>query len=607
MAQGEGNRDTPVLRGNASTSDFYVDGVRDDVQYMRDVYNLDRVEVVKGPNAMLFGRGGGGGIINRITRQAEWGQTREVVVQGGSYDNRRVTADLGTALTDAAAVRVTGVFEDSGTYRRGVGIERYGLNPSVALRLGPATTLRASFEHFHDERTADRGLPSFDGRPVESDPRTFFGDPNLSPVDATVKVLSSVFEHRFPGRVALRNRLSYGDYDKFYQNVFPGGTTNDGAAAVINAYNNATDRRNLFNQTDVIFTPRAGGIEHTVLAGVELGRQVTDNFRSTGFFTSIGQSATAAVVPIDAPTVSLPVTFRQSATDADNHGVATLAAVYLQDQVALTPHVQAVAGLRFDAFDVTFTNNRTGVVLTSRDRLLSPRLGLVVKPRTAVSVYGSSTLTYLPRSGDQLSSLSLTTQALDPETFRNYEAGVKWDVRPALALGAAVYRLNRGNVAVPDPADPSRSLLVDAQRMQGLEVELRGAVTPAWSLTAGYALQDGEITRSLSASAQAGAVLAQVPRHSLSLWNKYNVSARWAVGLGVVQRTRMFASTDNRVALPGFTRADGAVFFTLSPELLLQVNVENLFDAPYFLNAHNNHNITPGAPRALRAAITARF
>jgi catecholate siderophore receptor len=219
-----------------------------------------------------------------------------------------------------------------------------------------------------------------------------------------------------------------------------------------------------------------------------------------------------------------------------------------------------------------------------------------------VSVYGSSTLTYLPRSGDQLSSLSLTTQALDPETFRNYEAGVKWDVRPALALGAAVYRLNRGNVAVPDPADPSRSLLVDAQRMQGLEVELRGAVTPAWSLTAGYALQDGEITRSLSASAQAGAVLAQVPRHSLSLWNKYNVSARWAVGLGVVHRTRMFASTDNRVALPGFTRADGAVFFTLSPELLLQVNVENLFDAPYFLNAHNNHNLTPGAPRSPRVS-----
>ena len=200
VGQGEANRDQITIRGQNTTADFFLDGVRDDVQYFRDVYNLERVEALKGPNAMIFGRGGAGGVINRVTRQAQWGQSQEFSAQIGSFDNRRVTADVGKGFTDAVAARVTGVYEDSGSYRSGVGIERYGVQPSVAFRLSPQTLLRASYEHFHDERTADRGIPSFDGRPVETDPRTFFGDPNLSPVEATVNVLSSVFEHRFEGR-----------------------------------------------------------------------------------------------------------------------------------------------------------------------------------------------------------------------------------------------------------------------------------------------------------------------------------------------------------------------------------------------------------------------
>ncbi len=194
MAQGEGNRDTPILRGNSSTSDFFVDGIRDDVQYFRDVYNLERVEALKGPNAMIFGRGGAGGVINRVTRQAGWGQSREAVLQLGSWDNRRLTADVGTGLSDTVAARLTGLYERSDSYRAGVEQERVGVQPSVAFRLGPATTLRASYEYFHDERTADRGVPSFGDRPVATDPETFFGDPANSPMHATVNVL--VVGHR---------------------------------------------------------------------------------------------------------------------------------------------------------------------------------------------------------------------------------------------------------------------------------------------------------------------------------------------------------------------------------------------------------------------------
>ena len=606
-AQGEGNRDTPILRGNSTTSDFFVDGVRDDAQYFRDFYNVDRVEALKGPNAMIFGRGGVGGVINRVTRQAAWGQMREASLQVGSWDNKRFTADVGRGLNETVAVRVTGLYEDSESYRDGFSLERYGVNPTVAFRLGPDTTLRANYEYFHDERIADRGISSFNGRPVVTDPSTFFGDPAQSPTDATVNLASGLVEHRFTSRMTLRNRLSYGDYDKFYQNVYPGAVNAAGTTVAISAYNNATGRKNLFNQTDLIVSARTGQLEHTLLVGAELGRQETVNFRNTGFFSSVGANVTAVNAPLASPRVSLPVEFRQSATDADNQGVTTIASVYGQDQVAFSKHFDAVIGVRFDSFDADVTNNRTAMHFSSHDGLVSPRLGLIYKPMEPMSIYGSYSLTYLPRAGEQLSSLSLTNQALDPEEFRNYEVGAKWDVVPAFAFTAAMYRLDRGNVIVPDPSDPTVSLLVDAQQTKGLELGLNGYVTPAWSMAGGYAYQDGQITRSISASAQAGAVLAQLPKHSISLWNKYDFTTRFAAGLGVIYRSDVFTSTDNSVVLPGWTRVDAALYYNLTASLRAQVNVENLFNEDYYPNAHSNTNITPGSPRAVRFALTTRF
>ena len=607
IAQGEGNRDTPVLRGNSSTSDFFVDGVRDDVQYFRDVYNLERVEALKGPNAMIFGRGGIGGVINRVTRQAEWGSSREASLQFGSWSNKRFTADVGRALGDTVAVRATTMYENSDSYRNGVGVERYGVNPTVAFRLTPRTTLRASYEHFHDARVADRGVSSLNGRPVSTGRGTFFGSPAQSPTQTTVNLLSSVLEHRLGTRVAVRSRISYGDYDKFYQNVFPGVVNGAASTVAISAYNDATVRQNLFSQTDVIATAQTGRLRHTVLLGAEFGRQDNANRRLTGFFPGMGANVASVSVPLTAPTMSLPLEFRASGTNANNQGVTTIAGVYAQDQVALTSRLEAIVGLRFDSFQATVTDNRTGNGFRSDDGLLSPRLGLVYKPVLPLSLYTSYSLTYLPRAGEQLSSLSVTNQALDPEHFRNYEVGAKWDVVPALSLTAALYRIDRGNVAVPDPNNPAVSTLVDAQRNKGLELGVDGRITRAWSVVGGYAWQAGQITRSISATAAAGASLPQLPSHSVSLWNKYEFTSRVAGALGVVHQGQVFTSTDNRVTLPRWTRADAAVFYALTQNLRAQVNVENLLDAQYFPNAHNNTNITPGSPRAVRFALTTTF
>lgn len=603
FAQGEGNRDTPVLRGQSTTADFFVDGVRDDVQYVRDLYNVERVEALKGPNAMIFGRGGAGGVINRVTRQADWAGQTEITLRTGSWNQRRVTADTGWSFSPSLAGRVTGVYEDSDSYRDGVGVTRYGMNPTAAFQLAPRTVVRAGYEYFHDERTADRGVSSLAGAPLDTDPSLFFGDPSRSPVRATVNVATIALDHTLVRGGSLRNRLSVGAYDKFYQNVFPGAV--DGAAGTvrISAYNNATDRRNIFNQTDLILPARTGAITHTILIGTEFGRQVTDNFRNTGYFGGAGATATAMFAPLDRPTVDVPLEFRQSATDADNHGVATTAAVYAQDQIRIARPLEIVAGLRVERFGVEFTNNRTGAVLSSADTFVSPRAGVIYKPDGDVSIYASYSRSYIPRAGEQLSSLSVTTQALEPETFDNYEVGTKWDVTPSLALTFAAYRLDRGNVAVADPNDPAQSILVDAQRTRGLEIGWSGAVTPAWSVAGGYALQDGEITRSLSANAAAGATLAQLPRHSLSLWNRYQFHPRVGAGIGVIHRGDAFTSTDNRVVLPSFTRVDAGLFIGLTDRLRAQMNVENVLDTRYFASAHNNTNITPGSPRAIRVAL----
>jgi catecholate siderophore receptor len=602
IAQGEGNRDTPVLRGNSTTADFFVDGVRDDLQYFRDLYNVERVEVLKGPSALAFGRGGAGGVINRVPREAGGPSLREATLQAGAWDERRVSADV-AGRRGRAAGRLTAVFEDSGSYRDDVGLQRYGLNPTLAVTLGDRTTLRAGYEHFHDRRTADRGVPSWDGRPLATDPGLFFGSPDRSVARATVDSASVAIERR-ADRVEVTSRLRYAAYDKYYRNVFPGAVA-AGERVELTAYDNATARANAFSQTDVVVHARTGPAAHTLLLGTELGRQVTDNLRNTGYFTSLGPAVTAVSVPVAAPTTALPLEFRPSATDADNHGVATTVAAYAQDQLVLAERLHLVAGLRYDRFGLDLRNNRTGATVGAVDGTLSPRLGVVVKPRPSLSLYASRSRSFVPRAGEQLASLTASNRALAPEEFRNDELGLKWDFN-GVSLTAAAYRLVRGNVAVADPVDPAVTHLVDGQRARGIEAGASGALTAAWSITGGYAYQDGEITRSLSPTAPAGARLAQLPRHSFALWNRYALTPAWAVGLGVVHRGEVFTSTDNRVTLPAFTRVDAALFAGLG-RVRAQANLENLLDARYWAFAHSNNNITPGAPRALRLSLTTRF
>jgi catecholate siderophore receptor len=606
MGQGEGHRDAPVIRGQSSTADFFVDGVRDDAQYLRDVYNVERVEALKGSNAMMFGRGGGGGVLNRVMKDAGWTPVRALALEGGSWDHRRATLDAGQGLGTRAAGRVNAVWEDSRGFRDHAALERQGVNPTGALVVA-GTTVRAGYEYFVDRRTVDRGIPSFRGRPAHADITTFFGDPDVSRSRAQLHAASALVERGSSDGLLLRNRTRWTRYDKFYQNVFANGAVDtSGTTVSLGGYNNSTDRDNLFNQTDVTYRVATGAVKQTFLVGAELGHQRTDNFRNTAFFNDT--SITRWTVDYATPQLDVPVAFRQSTTDANNHVDARVAAAWVQDQLALGAHVQAVAGVRYDRFDVDFTNHRDTNALTRalsrRDRMISPRAGLVLKPVEAVSVYGTYSVSYLPSSGDQFSSLTATTATLEPEQFRNREVGLKWDVRRDLAITGAVYRVDRSNTSAKDPLDNSRTVQTGRQRTTGWEAGIAGDVTARWQVAGGYAAQRAVII-STTTAAPAGALVPLVPERTLSLWNRVQATRRVGLGLGLVHQGATWAAIDNTVRLPAFTRVDGAAFVTLHENVRLQANVENLLDARYYPTTQGNNNIMPGAPRTLRMTVTA--
>jgi catecholate siderophore receptor len=342
--QGEGNRDEFIFRGIGSSANLFIDGIRDDAQVFRDLYNLERVEVLKGAGGMIFGRGAGG-VLNRVTKKPVFGHVGEATVTVGQFNQLRSTVDIGGKVNDSAAWRLNAMGESADSFRDGVDLKRYAINPTVTFLPSARTAVTLGIDHLRDERTADRGFPSLNGRPFDADRSTFFGNADQSNARSNVDSAYAIVDHELASGVQLRNNLRVTHYDKFYQNVFPATTTPVNAAGqvTLSAYNNANDRTNVFNQTDLTTKFRAGGVEHTLLAGLELGHQDSTSQRNTGFFGT----ATTIRVPASAPTATA-TSFRQNGTDANNNVKADIAAVYVQDQIALSKEWKVLAGLRYD-------------------------------------------------------------------------------------------------------------------------------------------------------------------------------------------------------------------------------------------------------------------
>jgi catecholate siderophore receptor len=617
VSQGEGHRDQIILRGNSSSADFFVDGLRDDVQYYRGLYNLERVEILKGPNAMIFGRGGGGGIVNRVTKRPGARSFARADLSADSEGAWFADADLNRPLGGGVSVRLNAAYEALRNFRDSYGGRRIGLNPTLAWA-SERTRIDLGYEFDDDRRVVDRGVPSAragtlgdPAPPLAGYRDAFFGVPGLNRTTFRAHVLKAEVEHRFTDSLTLTARALYGDYDKYYRNAMAqtpvtlvGGIPSVG----IEAYEDGTKRRNLIGQADLVWRVRTGPLRHVLLAGIEASGQATRVEHVNGFFDSGVATVSGGrrtFVPLARWIVVPPVTFRTGAGYRRVASDADVLAFYVQDQVSIGDHVDLIAGLRRDRFALDLTDLAAGARYRRADSLWSPRLGLVVKPSGGLSLYASYSRSFLPQSGDQFGSLDPSLQALEPEGFENIELGVKWSVRPGLDLNAAAYRLDRTNTRATDPADP-RTVLTGAQRSKGVEVGLTGQVLANLRVSAGYAYTDAEISRT-TAAAPAGRKVALVPRHQASLWARYDVTPRLGAGLGLYRQSKSFTSISNTAILPAFTRVDAAAYLKLTRAVEAQLNVENLLGTRYFASAFNDNNIMPGAPTTVRGTLRFQF
>jgi catecholate siderophore receptor len=615
MSQGEGHRDAVVFRGVRSTADFFIDGVRDDVQYYRPLYNLEQVEILRGPNALLFGRGGTGGIINRVTKKGVIGRSF-TEIRGGidSFGGHSAWIDSNFGGDSAAAFRINAMYENLDNHRDFFDGERLGFNPTGRFLLSDRTTLDVSYEYVDHERFIDRGIPTgADGRPVERFEDIVFGDPDLNLNTLEAHLFRAALQHEFSADLKGNFSAFYGDYDKFYQNFYVSdydeASTPD--QVTLDGYVDTTQRENLILSGNLIGQFFTGGVEHTVIGGAEFIDTASNQDRYNALWnTTMDDNEVFSVTrPLDLrngrgvnafgmPTVN---DFTTDLAD-DTHVDIDVLSAYLQDEIQLNDRLDLILGARFDRFEIDVLNVPAGERRSRTDEEISPRAGLIFKPWEEISIYASYSESFLPRSGEQFANINGANNQLDPDTFSNLEAGVKWDFARGLSLTAAVFEVEQSSPQVADN-DPETLDVIDSE-ITGFEAQLKGPITDRWYVSAGYSYLDGE---QVDRGGDTGLRPRELPEHTFSLWNNFLITDRFGVGLGLTHKDESFINNSNTAVLPSYTRVDAAAYYNVSEQLSVQLNVENLTDELYFPYSHSTHQASVGAPTNARLTASYRF
>jgi len=613
-SQGEGHRDTVVFRGVRSTADFFIDGFRDDVQYYRSLYNIEQVEILRGANALFFGRGGTGGVLNRVMKKGVIGDTfggYEVGVD--SFGEVYAQIDNNATISNNAAFRINAFYETLENHRDYYDGERFGLNPTLIYALGDRTTFDFSYELVDHERFIDRGIPTgTDGRPVEAFADLFFGDTDLNYTELKAHLFRATMKHHFSDVLKGRLGFFYGDYDKVYSNLY----ASDYDAAVtpdrvtLDGYIDTTQRENLIFSADLIGEFETGSVGHTMVSGIEFIQTSNNNDRFNSFFDQtmddtdtflIGDQVLRNGVGINANGATTTNIFTDPKND-DTAADVTTFSFYLRDEIALWDSLNLVLGARFDSFEIEVLDRLTGAERSRTDEEISPRLGLIFKPQEKISLYASYSETFLPRSGEQFANISDESARLDPDTFTNLEAGVKWDFASGLSFTASVFEIEKSSPET-DKDDAAALTVVDST-ITGFEAQVKGKFSEQWHISGGYSYLDGAV---VSQDATNGNRPRELPEHMFSVWNSYQLTNRLGLGLGIIYQGETFINNGNQTTLPSYVRLDAAGYYDVTDNVRLQLNVENLTDELYFPNAHSDHNATVGASINARLAVIVRF
>ncbi|AEG50418.1 TonB-dependent siderophore receptor [Sphingobium chlorophenolicum L-1] len=603
MATGDGQRDQFVIRGNIAYGDLFIDGVRDDALYFRDLSNIERIEILKGPASVLYGRGSSGGLINRVSKKpgTEGG---EIVVSYGSWEDKRGEIDLGHVFTgNDVAVRLTGAIERSDSYRDQGFLRREAIAPSVLFAPSDRTRILLQADYLRDRRVTDNGIPAFQGRPVDVRASTYYGAANARAVDfsqSEVWSTTATLDHEFSDTLKLHNALRYYDYTLDRQNTIP-NVVNE-AARTVTLNRQSTDRaeHGWFNQLELSGRFSTGPLEHKLLLGFETGRQSKYELRI--------DRANIATVDLFDPV--LPVLPLEVAGTPGTHrtGVYKTLGFYAQDMISLGEYWKALAGLRYDRFRQEVHQRIAGQPdLARTDTFWSPRIGLVWQPTPAQSYYISWNKSYQP-SGETF-ALSTSSADIAPEKTINREIGAKFDLFDGkLSTTISAFDLKRSDIKATDPV-LLRVVPVGVQRTRGIEISAQLELSQGWQAIASYAYLDARIIRSPALDSGVpiqGNRPTLTPVNSASLWLMRSFGDRFGLGGGVNYVGDRQANLANSVVLPEYITADAMAWARLG-KLKAQLNIRNIFDRDYFVSGHGtvgNLNM-PGAPRS--AMLTLRY
>ena len=601
-SQGEGHRDAVVFRGIRSTADFYMDGVRDDVEYFRSLYNLEQVEVLRGPNALLFGRGGTGGIINRVTKKAVIGEEfGSVDVGTDTFGSLDLAYDYNVSSTDDSAFRINIHTDSLANHRDFYNGERTGVNPTMRFVMSDDTTLDLSYEYIDHERFIDRGVPTINGTPDESLIDIVFGTPeiNTTTVEATIfrGTLSHVFSDTRKGNLTIHSS----SFEKMYQNLYASGY--DGTLVTMDGYRDPTQRDKLIISGNMVNEIKVGSVKHTILLGAELIDTENNNLRYDTFWstTSDDNEVFDITRPMDftvnADGIATSVDFATTLKSKTSSDIK-VTSLYMQDQIDITDNIKLMIGGRHDSFDITVADIKNMTSESRKDTEFSPRAGLVFKPSEEMSLYWSFSQSFLPRSGEQYKALSATSARLDPDVFESNEIGLKYDISPRLNLTLSYF--NSEQTRAERDNDTGENSEVRGLTVDGLEVQLKGQLADRLDVMVGFSSLDGETS--------SGGEPREIPDHTFSLYAKYQVNDKYGWAFGMTRQGESKIKDNNPdLVLPEYTRLDLGGYYKLSNGLELQVNIENLNDELYFPHSHSTHQASVGEPFNARISIRKEF
>jgi catecholate siderophore receptor len=620
---GEGGGGLPgdqnfTMRGFSARNSLFIDGVRDSGAYTRDAFNLDQVEVAKGPTSAIGGRSTSAGAINQVSKTPKSEAFQDFTLGLGTDQYKRTTADINQPIGDGHSLRLNAMYYDTDVADRDVvKNERWGVAPSFALGLDGPTRLTLSYLYLEEDNVPDYGLPwgsytqngityptgAFNANPPV-DQSIFYGLKDYDFEDIESQVGTVQFEHDFNDAIDLQNITRYLDTDR------------DSAITAPRPPNRQLQRRtmgfeNLTNQTNLGLKFSTGSFAHTVTTGLELSHEVTDSANSSQTTNQPQLTNFWSPNPNDRPLGPMPAnTGNPSESTVDTIGV------YAFDTIALTKQWSLSGGLRWDQTDVDYdlTTLTTGVTSTlkSDDSLVSWQAGLVYKPLEIASVYFGTSTSFDPTvdagtTGAGLSdaATSINNINLDPEKSKNYEVGTKWELSGGrLLLTGALFRTEKTNARTRTTSnDPY--ILTGKQVVDGVEVSASGSIGEHLSVFGGYAFLDSAIDKTANPIEQ-DEVLLLTPKHSFNAWTTYQLgSLTLGAGTQFLDNVTRSRTATGDVVLPSYWLFDFMVSYRLSNRLTVRLNTTNLGDKDYVDRVGGGHYI-PGAGRSgwLTAAFT---